>query len=613
MAGESVNLLLTLEKTEPDRDKARRNSTGKPSSQNSYRRASIGSYHDGGNLRRNSIGKPISPNSGQNILPHYLRASTGSCHDFCKYGREHAFEVKARHPIPKRVSTPPSGRQNPIETVVPAEKKKTMVSKLKPSTFSKTPESPEAIKREVSSPSKRVEVFPEHASSNDEKITHNEKKIDLSAKRSHAPSVKPKPVTVKPSSFSEISDDLNGRRNSDIKNRRKAGTSKATVKKVLAPSTASLSPKPSVNRVAILNARKYRSLKLVSPLKDQNRITKAEPKQPDNDKVQEKTLHVVKTQTENKILESAQNGNTNQSSPPPSMLSPKSSSRPNSQEKTLHVVKTETENKILESAQNGNTNQSSPPPSLLSPVSSSRPNSQEKTLHVVKTETENKILESPQNGSTNQPFPSPSLLSPKSSSQPNSPALSFHQEEDLEELEYTDSEADYSSENDEIVNMNDVESSEQNHNRVQRKAGVENKDCAAVKLKFRRGKVVDHQSEDKGPRKLRFRRGRVLGEKQDSKRDAQRRNFKKKEVDDDTNGSNPGSEKVVLRHQDVQGKKDAQGLFNNVIEETASKLVESRKSKVKALVGAFETVISLQDGKPSTQNVTLSGEQSFLP
>nr|CAD1837904.1 unnamed protein product [Ananas comosus var. bracteatus] len=55
---------------------------------------------------------------------------------------------------------------------------------------------------------------------------------------------------------------------------------------------------------------------------------------------------------------------------------------------------------------------------------------------------------------------------------------------------------------------------------------------------------------------------------------------------------------VMLRHQDRQEKKDTQGLFNNVIEETASKLVESRKSKVKALVGAFETVISLQDGKP---------------
>ena len=63
------------------------------------------------------------------------------------------------------------------------------------------------------------------------------------------------------------------------------------------------------------------------------------------------------------------------------------------------------------------------------------------------------------------------------------------------------------------------------------------------------------------------------------------------------NGIDTSPEKVVLRHQDVKGRKDVQKLFNNVIEETASRLVESRKSKVKALVGAFETVISLQDTK----------------
>ncbi|PRQ16265.1 putative Calmodulin-binding domain, plant [Rosa chinensis] len=65
------------------------------------------------------------------------------------------------------------------------------------------------------------------------------------------------------------------------------------------------------------------------------------------------------------------------------------------------------------------------------------------------------------------------------------------------------------------------------------------------------------------------------------------------------NGIRSNPEKVVLRHQDVKGKKGDQKLFNNVIEETASKLVETRKSKVKALVGAFETVISLQDTRPA--------------
>lgn len=65
------------------------------------------------------------------------------------------------------------------------------------------------------------------------------------------------------------------------------------------------------------------------------------------------------------------------------------------------------------------------------------------------------------------------------------------------------------------------------------------------------------------------------------------------------NGIRSNPEKVVLRHRVVRGKKDDQKLFNNVIEETASKLVETRKSKVRALVGAFETVISLQDIRPA--------------
>ena len=74
-----------------------------------------------------------------------------------------------------------------------------------------------------------------------------------------------------------------------------------------------------------------------------------------------------------------------------------------------------------------------------------------------------------------------------------------------------------------------------------------------------------------------------------------RRNSKSKEVGDSEDGTEIKSEEVVLRHQNVEEKKDTQSLYNNVIEETASKLVMARKSKVKALVGAFETVISLQD------------------
>lgn len=53
------------------------------------------------------------------------------------------------------------------------------------------------------------------------------------------------------------------------------------------------------------------------------------------------------------------------------------------------------------------------------------------------------------------------------------------------------------------------------------------------------------------------------------------------------------SEEVESKRQDIQGKKESPA-YNDVIEQTASKL-SRQKSKVKALVGAFETVISLQE------------------
>ncbi|KAA8542507.1 hypothetical protein F0562_023659 [Nyssa sinensis] len=118
----------------------------------------------------------------------------------------------------------------------------------------------------------------------------------------------------------------------------------------------------------------------------------------------------------------------------------------------------------------------------------------------------------------------------------------------------------------------------------------------ASKHNFRRGKLVDAQPENNSPRRLRFRQRKIQDENQNGKADTKRRSLRKI-VDGKSNGTEAESQKVVLRHQAVEGRKDVRSLFNNVIEETASKLVQTRKSKVKALVGAFETVISLQDIK----------------
>ncbi|GJT56822.1 ribonuclease H-like domain-containing protein [Tanacetum coccineum] len=81
------------------------------------------------------------------------------------------------------------------------------------------------------------------------------------------------------------------------------------------------------------------------------------------------------------------------------------------------------------------------------------------------------------------------------------------------------------------------------------------------------------------------------------------------DIQSENNDSKNGRKSVVLKHrQGEQEKKDAHGLLNNIIEETASKLAESRKSKVKALVGAFETVISLS----KTANPLPRNEESSI-
>ncbi|CAA2996016.1 uncharacterized protein LOC111400906 [Olea europaea var. sylvestris] len=506
------------------------------------RRSSIGAYDARYNSRRVSTEKLDSANNDQESIPHYLRASTGSCHDFCKYGRKHAFEVKERSNIPKRTTKPPLNEQNSVEKTIPGEQKKKIVvnhkassgdkshlpenksspvaksfiskpkpslnsqryspeqkaspgnitpmQRHKPSSSKKTP-SPyplEIIKRETVLSSKTVEVTSKQGSSIDNNVPENEKTENVPDKHSQS-------VTVRLSSSPNTSDGIHGiqRRNNDVKTGGKILASKASVKKALTPLPACVSPKLSLCRTMPLKTRKDISLKLMSPLKDRNRIHKPETKRSSDENIPEKTLHVIRTDG--------------------------------------HVI------------------QSHPSPSALACLSLAK---------------------------------SSSLLCHGGGG----------------ETEYDESEVhEIISDRNDTAEVGEVKLGKEKHIKVRRKnsaVGSEDRDGTPVKLKFMRGKVVDLKSDHYNPRRLKFRRGRVLVEYQDGKGDLRRKTFKNGTVNDDKNEADPSSEKVVLKHQDVQGKKDAQGLFNNVIEETASKLVESRKSKVKALVGAFETVISLQ-------------------
>lgn len=474
------------------------------------RRKSIGSLNGGsggltGKTRRYSIGIPNSRKSiGEegNIVPNYLRASTGSCHDFCKYGKKHEH-AKSSIPIKFKRSTAVN-KEKVTKTVVPVERKKTTTV-----TKTQTPVEFESTKNDVSFISKKPQVLKRVLSTNG----------------------KPKENELKFGQRSTSAGSNGGIKKKDIRTVKKTGITPKDVKKVVAKGTPieSQSPKASFSK-----AMKYKNIKKVSPLKDQNRTQKTQ----------------IESETKSETIEFDYIHETVgiiDSPPFPSTELINNPVSSNGSEKDSMIT-----HSVYES------------PKLFP----------EKELLEDSTMVE--ILEKSQSFSE--------VLEPPPVSESSQ---SFNDDEILEdESEFTD--------DDEVS-----EEESENTEKIPRKGRMvisEEKDNEGVKLRFRRGKILDLQSESNGPRRLKFRKGKVIDGNGDRK-EITKRNLEKKNQKEKSESEN-GHESVVLKHQGEQGKKDSQGLFNNVIEETASKLVESRKSKVKALVGAFETVISLQDGKP---------------
>ncbi|CAA7031314.1 unnamed protein product [Microthlaspi erraticum] len=208
---------------------------------------------------------------------------------------------------------------------------------------------------------------------------------------------------------------------------------------------------------------------------------------------------------------------------------------------------------------------------------------EEKTLYVIKMKTGNETVQSDQNQRCVMDLPSDD---PSSSSQ----LKSQDEAEDIVTGE-PETEADDESSEEEDDNVSFSEDKDRTR---------QGKSKESMKLRLKRGKIVDSGSQGNSPRKLKFKRGKVVTGADTTPRSGGRRSLKTNLSNDKEQQDKSSELKVVLKHQDTEKKRDSGVLlFNNVIEETANKLVETRKSKVKALVGAFESVISLQDKNSS--------------
>lgn len=105
-------------------------------------------------------------------------------------------------------------------------------------------------------------------------------------------------------------------------------------------------------------------------------------------------------------------------------------------------------------------------------------------------------------------------------------------------------------------------------------------------LKFGHGKIVNKQSEN-GPGKVKFSQGKVLDKNQNGVEDSV--SLRRMSSDGILPSQESSSVDVVLKQCEQEVNK-SQMRTNNVIEEAASKLIRARKSKVQALVGAFEMI-----------------------
>ncbi|KAI0504795.1 hypothetical protein KFK09_015748 [Dendrobium nobile] len=112
---------------------------------------------------------------------------------------------------------------------------------------------------------------------------------------------------------------------------------------------------------------------------------------------------------------------------------------------------------------------------------------------------------------------------------------------------------------------------------------LEDESLLLEKMSFRRGKKISPQREIPDHRRITLMQEKAVTEAKNFEVQAGMSFRESRE-----------SPTVGLRHQDMQ-EKNTEALFNDVSEEAGKKLVETRKSKVKALVSAFESIISLQE------------------
>ncbi|WJX75287.1 hypothetical protein P8452_58833 [Trifolium repens] len=419
-----------------------------------------------------------SANNEDKVVPHYRRASTGSCHDFCKYGKNIAVEAKKRSFIPKlaeRKQLHQSSEKNIGEVVVTSGVKLRASADSEPMKKSlvKRRESTDSQLRvsNASDTTKVIKTGSGRLVQPDNEVVVNKKKASL--------------VKVKNSLPLQ-----NVQNSSTYKTRRQEVSSTSKKEEPLLKST-------------------FQTVK-TNPIS---------------------TSQMAKTSSKSTSKKTRTSMNLDSSK----VASPRASLLKSSQKRNAGI-------NIHKSLKTASRVKNHPMPRKVEPEEQYN-EAEEKTLYVI-IESEDQTFQSDQE----EPKYATSELEEDS-------CLGNNGKENMDNLEILDLEVE--------------------ENEKPQKGETENLEVLDLE-------VEDNEKPQKGETENLF-ETQIEKNSFESIKVSKDNNATDDKVDADETVAITGFEKVVLRHQDVKGKKDEQVLSNNVIEETASKLVEIQRSKVKAL------------------------------
>ncbi|KAL9685880.1 hypothetical protein QQ045_023334 [Rhodiola kirilowii] len=588
----------------------------------------------GGDKRRSSESpRSFSPSSGK-VVPHYLRASTGSCHEFCKHGKpeEHVSDAKDSRPWRKPVIG--NGRDKLLakESEVTAIKKNVVV-KPKPLVDHKIQSlSKETINKQVSITFENINVHTEQASSDIRtdatgqlNTSYGPETTSLGAERvKQEISMASENVIVTAEEASIDTEDLNISKKSSLRSPSPISSRVSVGRKSMEGRKAFEARKSIDGGKSVDEKKSFDEKKSVVPETTQKcdgNLGNAEKNSEGSMSAGKmKSIERRKNSPENKGCEESKSLNLESDKKDDSLWHAKSNGKSELLKKHVAAPKP----KILKTRPPP----AGKPPSPLHPSSGTRG----------KTSDDNQVAENLSTSKLDSKrVGAPTTVSPSSRSSANGDEIinmkkvrvvrvisSVRRQrtitkvvakdpDDLGPQEDTDDAAKIAPEKKSLGSAKmKVASSESllpfapsvSKSTVRSRisympsrlknlpAKSEQKIAAkdACISGVRKSKPVDLELENHKSTTLQVRRGTLIGDTAQ----INRRSLKKRIGAGGTTMEKNNADSFLLRRPSARRKKNVQVLFNKVIEETASRLVRTSKSKVLALVGAFETVISIQ-------------------